>query len=518
MDKAEDKYIAKLLMLPKQFQEAVYQKKWGTAKYIYDTAIRVAEFLDVPEDIRKQLFGDRHNEDNIIEGMFNEELVDKAYTESVVKLYKAYENESYNQYGRGHNSAPEGDFNHGYFDNKSNHYNRSEYAGYLYDDGIEEAFKGTSYEAWTRLFCQMSAAGVKANYNKLMIVRNNDNFISVIELLFKGRFYKLLHETSEKVNGWSEKYYGPLELSGECIEDTFDISDRQKINRIRDNNGGELMWEWMHWSDRKNIKVSEKTLQWLIKNRLEPDDVLGMLKKMSLEQAMNYIERQRKESYKGSSPKKIINQYEDYLNMCKKLKKRMNDEMVYRPRELKRRHDEAAAEISLREAEIQAEEYSERFPGAEDILHEIKEKYEYENEQYIMVVPNRLVDIVEEGRVLHHCAGSCDRYFDRIKQRETYICFLRKKEEPAKPYYTIEIEPSGTIRQHRGYLDEEPEIEQVKPFLREWQKVIKKRLNKKDMEYAQVSAVKRQENIEELKAKNNTRVLEGLMEDFMEAI
>ena len=100
MDKAEDKYIAKLLILPKQFQEAAYQKKWGTAKYIYDTAIRVAEFLDVPEDIRKQLFGDRQDENNIIEGMFNEELVDRAYTESVVKLYKAYENESYRRYGQ----------------------------------------------------------------------------------------------------------------------------------------------------------------------------------------------------------------------------------------------------------------------------------------------------------------------------------------------------------------------------------------------------------------------------------
>lgn len=424
----------------------------------------------------------------------------------------------YNQYYRGHNSATEGDFNHGFFDNKSNYYKRGAFAGYLYDGGIEEAFKGTAYKAWTRLFTQMAAAGVKANYNRLMIAKDSDAFIGVIELLFKGRFYKLLKETSENVSVWAGKYCGPLGLYGTCIEDTFDISDRQKINRIRDKDGGELMWEWMHWSDRKNIRISDKALDWLIKNRLEPDDMEGMLKRMSLEQSANYIERQRKESYKGSSIKKIISQYEDYLNMCKKLKKHLDDEMVYRPRDLKRRHDEAVEQIALLEAELKAEEYNERFPGAEDILHEIKAKYEYENEQYIMRVPGRLIEIVEEGRALHHCAGSCDRYFDRIKQRETYICFLRKKKEPDKPYYTIEVEPSGTIRQHRGYLDEEPEIEVVKPFLREWQKVIKKRLTQQDLEYAQRSAVKRQENIDELKAKKNTRVLEGLMEDFMEAI
>ena len=151
-------------------------------------------------------------------------------------------------------------------------------------------------------------------------------------------------------------------------------------------------------------------------------------------------------------------------------------------------------------------------------MAEIREKYEYASDQYIITVPRRCMDIVLEGRMLHHCAGACDRYFDRIRQRETYICFLRRAEEPEKPYYTIEVEPGGTIRQHRGEYDEEPGIEEIKPFLREWQKVIKKRLTEQDHHYARISAVKREENIRELEAKNNTRVLKGLMEDFMEAI
>ena len=116
------------------------------------------------------------------------------------------------------------------------------------------------------------------------------------------------------------------------------------------------------------------------------------------------------------------------------------------------------------------------------------------------------------------CAGACDRYFDRIRQRETYICFLRRAEEPDTPFYTIEVEPGGTIRQHRGMYDEEPGIEEIRPFLREWQQVIKKRITEQDRHYARISAVKREENIKELEAKNNTRVLQGLMEDFMEAI
>ena len=66
-------------------------------------------------------------------------------------------------------------------------------------------------------------------------------------------------------------------------------------------------------------------------------------------------------------------------------------------------------------------------------------------------------------------------------------------------------------------MDEEPGIEQIRDFLKEWQRVLKKRLTKADKELAKISKMKRNANIEDLKAKNNTRVLQGLAEDFMDA-
>jgi len=71
-------------------------------------------------------------------------------------------------------------------------------------------------------------------------------------------------------------------------------------------------------------------------------------------------------------------------------------------------------------------------------------------------------------------------------------------------------------RQHRGMYDEEPEIEKVKPALREWQKEIKRRMKEEDKKKAEVSKRKRAENILDLEKKNNTRVLKGLMEDLMD--
>lgn len=407
-------------------------------------------------------------------------------------------------------------YTEGNFDNRGNSMNRSTSAGYLYDGGIREALKNTSYEQWTRVFEQMAAAGVCAQYNRLMASRD-ELFPGLIEMLFKGRFYRLLREESEKIYYWNGEYDGTMQLENR-IEKAFGIQDRQKINRIRELDGGSLMVKWMRWSEQENSRLSDRVILWLDENKLEPKEMQVLLRQMSPEKAMNYIERQRQESYKGKRVKGVVSQYEDYISMCERLKKDTADEMIYRPRELRRRHDEAVREIEKREAEITADEYAARFPGVEEVMQEIREKYEYASDKYIVTVPRRCVDIVLEGRALHHCAGSSDRYFDRIKQHETYICFLRRAEEPDKPYYTIEVEPGGTIRQHRGYLDEEPEIEEIRPFLREWQQVLKRRMNDEDRKRARISAVKREENIEELKAKNNTRVLQGLMEDFMEAV
>lgn len=394
----------------------------------------------------------------------------------------------------------------------------TEHPGPLYDGGIKEALKDTAYSGWADLFAQMAETKVEADYNLLMIKKNDRRFIGMIEMLFKNRFYRLLHEESKRISIWDGEYRGCLDVEAEDMEEAFGICDRQKINRIRDKNGGTRMVYWMRFSDENGEKISDKAMNWLDKNDITVKESEIILEYMSAEKMVNYITRQQKESYPGKSASAVIEQYNDYLSMCEKLHKDMTDEMVYRPRELKRRHDEAVKEIELRRAELDAEKYSKRYAEAEQVLGEIKPKLEYEGEKYFIMVPQRIVDIVKEGQSLHHCVGSTDRYFDRIKQHETYICFLRKKEAPEEAYYTIEVEPGGTIRQHRGAFDEEPELDEVKPFLREWQKEIKKRMSEEDKKRAAVSKVKREENIMDLREKNNTRVLNGLLEDFMEAM
>lgn len=414
------------------------------------------------------------------------------------------------------------------FDDK-NPSNRRIGEGYLHPEGIAEALSGTCFSDWCQLFGQLARAEKKLDYNRLMASQGNHDLINTVEYLLKGRFYRLLAETSRKLSLYTCDYYGPLKIYGKTIEQVFDIQDRQKINRIRDCDGGEAVLEWMRWSEQTGKKIDEETLNWLINSDVERKNLDFIKVKMSPRQVMNYVEKQRADGYKGKSAKAVLNQWSDYLGMCQQQKKDLSDELVYRPRQLKRRHDEIVEEIQKQRAieEMKrnkkaaaeaAKRMREKYPGAEEILKDIKKKYEYSNDEYMMIVPQRLTEIITEGNTLHHCAGATERYFERIMQRETYICFLRKAADPGIPFYTIEVEPGGTIRQHRSYYDEEPGIEEIRGFLREWQKEIKKRLKEEDHKLARISAQKRQKNIEELQANNNIRVLKGLEEDFMEAI
>ena len=59
--------------------------------------------------------------------------------------------------------------------------------------------------------------------------------------------------------------------------------------------------------------------------------------------------------------------------------------------------------------------------------------------------------------------------------------FLRKKNAPQKPYYTLEVEPDGTVRQKRTYFNRQnPDIKQAEKFLLRWQKQLSRKLNKED--------------------------------------
>ena len=109
-------------------------------------------------------------------------------------------------------------------------------------------------------------------------------------------------------------------------------------------------------------------------------------------------------------------------------------------------------------------------PIEEKVMKRIRKLYEYKDEKYSIIVPADLFDIVKDSTFLGHCVANTNRYYERISSEESYIVFLRYTDKPSRPWYTLEIEPGGTIRQKRSYSNEQySDLQEAVPFLKEWQ-------------------------------------------------
>lgn len=93
--------------------------------------------------------------------------------------------------------------------------------------------------------------------------------------------------------------------------------------------------------------------------------------------------------------------------------------------------------------------------------------YEYKNEEYQIVSPKNMTELMMEGRNQHNCVYC---YEERILDGEEMIFFLRKNAYPERSLVTIELFPDGCIGQIFRSCNEEPSEEELK-FIKEWAKL-----------------------------------------------
>lgn len=195
-----------------------------------------------------------------------------------------------------------------------------------------------------------------------------------------------------------------------------------------------------------------------------------------------------------------------------------------RRKKLKKQQEEA----ERKEAERRREALEKKHAGVREIYAKIRDKYAFTDGVYSIVVPEGAADIQEEGYNLIHCTGTSERYFARILSGESYIFFLRRADKPEESWYTLEVEPGGTIRQKRTKYDrQEDDLKDAIPFLQKWQEEIAPRMAEEDLAAAMEAKRLRMMEFEELR-RNDTRIRNGqlrgkrladvLSADLMEAL
>lgn len=165
-----------------------------------------------------------------------------------------------------------------------------------------------------------------------------------------------------------------------------------------------------------------------------------------------------------------VNDYHDYLQLAAGLGYNLDDDWILYPKNLKERHDQLTEEQNERKVELEKESDDKK---DRKLKRTIKRKgwtrYEMETEELLIRLPVCAHEIRKEGNAQHHCVAT---YMDRMVAGETCILFIRKKEEPDKSYYTVEVR-DDEVMQVRGKYNADPS-EDVEEFM----KIFKKNLRK----------------------------------------
>lgn len=319
-----------------------------------------------------------------------------------------------------------------------------------------------------------------------------------IEQLSKAGLYKL---ASDFITDNLEIDGEPLKpLPAKSLAKSWCIDD-SRLKRLKENNGGWRFLEWLRQEKEHKQNIPDNVISWMCKNFVQPCDLNFIIDRMSVVQIKNYLERQQKSI--GLPIKEIIGTWKDYLAMATRLSIDTNKEIVFRVNKLKQRHDELVKLCGDKEMALRAGDVIKNYPDIESVLGDVKERYQFENKDFAIVIPSRIEDILKESTALSLCIGkSDDRYFERIATRESYLAFLRRKSDIEKPWYLIEVEPGGQLRQKRTFFDkQDKDLEEAKQFLSSWQLHIQKQLTKEDIERAEESEKLRLQEFEELRSK-----------------
>ncbi len=102
------------------------------------------------------------------------------------------------------------------------------------------------------------------------------------------------------------------------------------------------------------------------------------------------------------------------------------------PRRLRSVHDRLAEIITARENREKAEQYQRGF----DRVLEQCQKMEWTDGELCIRLPRCNEELVQEGKILHHCVGG---YGERHSQGKDLIFFVRRYRRPERSYYTLNI-------------------------------------------------------------------------------
>lgn len=172
--------------------------------------------------------------------------------------------------------------------------------------------------------------------------------------------------------------------------------------------------------------------------------------------------RLQEKTDKKSQQEDVFRIFSDALNLFKQISNTNRPNIdLYACKDVNElhRYHNMLIEINITDKEARNKEEQERLNKlAAKLYDQRKEKFEYADDNFSIVVPEEMNKITKEGVYLHHCVGG---YISRVAEGKTNILFLRRNEEIDIPFFTIEVNNHNEIIQIHGlynrWLGNEPD-------------------------------------------------------------
>lgn len=289
----------------------------------------------------------------------------------------------------------------------------------------------------------------------------NYNYLDVLELAAYGSFELL----------WNMKLYN-LCFYSKALNKNGSFYKRFKVPKsflkfMQDNNVTykELMLlQLFKKTDKKLIKdyscININYLRFLIKNNIL-DDFLNSGTKINyinmslIKDISKYVSLKKLMQYKKGLNN--LNIYRDYLEMAEKLSYNYKSNKDLFPRNLIARHDKMQIKIK----------------ATEDMNTQLKaylrylelSKYTYSDNKYIIFPAPSIDSMKDEGKQQGNCVGYM--YLNPYITGQTEIFFVRKLEDVAKSFITLEYKNGKVVQKELPHHDRNFNDEQLE-FINKW--------------------------------------------------
>ncbi len=191
------------------------------------------------------------------------------------------------------------------------------------------------------------------------------------------------------------------------------------------------------------------------------DEAMTACRSIKLDTLTRYLEKQ---SWKYNKADALM-YWSDYIQMAalNGLELEHNRNLIY-PRDVKIEHDRF----------LEMKDKIKNIRYEQGLLERAKllEAFAFEDDDYIIAPLRNVSDFLNESSVLNHCVKT---YMQKCSSGETNIFGLRKKDEPEKPYFTVNISNHGKLIQNRGKCNCAPPKE-VQDFVSKWLKRVQAKL------------------------------------------